>query len=215
MTTTIDQILGQFADAWKAGRRPDVGDYLMRAPEAERDELAQALGDWLELAPTPPYDDATLEKLRSDPALVRAQAAASLEELTVAGRVATLRERAGLGIAELASKLVGALGIGARDAETRTASYLRDLEADELDESRLSRRLLRGLADALGARSDSLMRERGPGPAGAVGLVFQRSEDHAGDEFVQEIEALSDAAMASAPEPMDDVDRLFLGGPEG
>ena len=34
--STVEQILGEFIDAWKAGERPDVDAYLARARESDR-----------------------------------------------------------------------------------------------------------------------------------------------------------------------------------
>jgi hypothetical protein len=56
-TTDRDRILSEFIDAWNAGRRPDVDDYLARVDESERGELADALTAFLRFAPTPGYSD--------------------------------------------------------------------------------------------------------------------------------------------------------------
>ncbi len=213
MTTTIDQALGEFIDAWKAGQRPNPDDYLMRVREEDRDELARGLRSWLEIAPTPAYDEATRARIAAEPVLMAAIAAGELDDLPVAERVATLRERAGLAVRDVAARVVERFTLGEREAEDRAAAYLEQLERDELDASRLSRRLLRGLAEILGARPDALAGSWAP--AAPTGVLHQRSEEHAGDAFVGEIGALSQAAMAPAPAPMDEVDRLFLGGPEG
>jgi len=50
--TSIDLVLGEFIDAWKAGQRPVVDEYLERVPAAERDELAEQLLSWLSIAPS-------------------------------------------------------------------------------------------------------------------------------------------------------------------
>lgn len=213
MTTTIDQALGEFIDAWKSGRRPDVDECLARVPADQRDELATRLQTWLEIAPTPDYDEAALAAISAEPALMAALDAAALDDLPVASRVRTLRERAGLSVPDLAARVVERFKLGAPDAESRTAGYLEELEGEELNPSRLSRRLVEGLATVLGARANALFAWGAPPPA--PGVVYQRSEEHAGDAFVEEIEALSDAAMAPAPKELDEVDRLFLGGPEG
>ena len=48
----IEQVLGDFVDAWNAGRRPRVGEALRRVPAgADRDELADRIAAWLEVAP--------------------------------------------------------------------------------------------------------------------------------------------------------------------
>ena len=51
MSTTSQQLLSEFIDDWNAGRRPDVRAFLHRLPAgAERDELADQIGRWLEVA---------------------------------------------------------------------------------------------------------------------------------------------------------------------
>ena len=54
---------------------------------------------------------------------------------------------------------------------------------------------------------------RPPAPA-APAAAFFRADEEAEDWIVQDIDALSRAALAAAPAPMDELDRLFLGGPE-
>jgi hypothetical protein len=76
------------------------------------------------------------------------------------------------------------------------------MEHGELDESRLSRRLLDMLSGALGAE----LRPAAPAPA----MLF-RGE---GESLARELEALSRAALEPAPPPHDELDRLFLGGPQ-
>nr|MCU0259309.1 hypothetical protein [Solirubrobacteraceae bacterium] len=98
MTTTIERLLGQFVDAWTTGGRPDVRDYLARAPEDERGELAERISAWLEVAPTPRYDAAALERIAAEPALAPAFAELEAEPAGLAEQVAALRERAGLAV---------------------------------------------------------------------------------------------------------------------
>lgn len=207
--STIEQLLGQFIEAWNAGERPDVREYLERAPEGERDRLAGLLSTWLEIAPTPDYDEATLAQIAREPALRAALDALAAEPLPVAERIAALRERAGLGVGELARRLARLFAL---DDEARAAEYLERLERGELDPRRMSRRLLAGLAAILGADRGELPLR----PALAGGQTFFRAEDS--DEWLATgIDALSRAALAPAPdvEPLDELDRLFLGGPEG
>src|SRR5688500_5523012 len=63
----LDRLLNEFIEAWNAGRRPDVDEYVERAPERERNELAGLIGAFLEIAPTPAYSSVQLEELRNDP----------------------------------------------------------------------------------------------------------------------------------------------------
>ena len=55
-----DRILSDFIDAWNAGRRPEVDDYVGRADEPDRAPLASDFVAFLAFAPTPEYDDANL-----------------------------------------------------------------------------------------------------------------------------------------------------------
>lgn len=182
-----DRVLSEFIDAWNAGRRPRVRDYLARLPDGPaREELADAITDWLSVAPAPAYSDRARRE-------IRAEVARTLEP-------AGLRARAGFSLRELAVRVAGAFGLA--DVE-RTEAYLARLEAGELDPSRVSRRLLDALAGVLGATP--VLR-----PAG--GALF-RAED--ADATVRsDIELLSRAALSPAPAPMDELDRLFTGGPD-
>jgi transcriptional regulator with XRE-family HTH domain len=207
--TSIEQLVGEFIDDWNAGRRPDVLAYLERAAPEDRDALASQLETWLELAPTPGYDEATRRSIAGEPAILAALDTAAALRTPLAERLPTLRDRAGLAIREVAARLTQLFDLG---DEQRTTAYLEQIERDELDERRLSRRLLDALAAVLGADADELR----PGPAApAGGLVFFRAEDDADVWLADDIEMLSRAALSPAPaSPMDELDRLFLGGPD-
>ena len=207
--TAVEQILGEFVDAWKAGRRPDVAEYLARAPEAQRDELAALLAAWLEIAPTPAYDAPAREAIAREPVLRSALDAAVRAREPLAVRLPTLRARAGLAVGEVARRLVAVFGL--QGDEQRAAGYLEALERDELDATRASRRLLDALAAILGADRDELVTAPAALPAGQA---FFRAEDDAARWVAEDIDALSRAAVAAAPAPMDELDRLFRGGPE-
>jgi transcriptional regulator with XRE-family HTH domain len=207
--TSIEQLVGQFIDDWNAGRRPDVLAFLERAAPGDQDELAAQLETWLEIAPTPAYDEATRQAIASEPALRSALDAAAAVRAPLAERLPPLRKRAGLAVRDVAARLTHLFDLG---DEERTAAYLEQLERDELDERRLSRRLLDALAAILGADADQLA----PGPAAlAGGQAFFRAEEDADIWIAEDIDVLSRAALSPAPAaPMDDVDRLFLGGPD-
>jgi transcriptional regulator with XRE-family HTH domain len=209
--TMIEQVLGEFLDAWNAGLRPDVDTYLQRVSGAERDELAAQLATWLEIAPTPDYDEATRTAIRQEPVLRAALDAAAEMRSPLAARLPTLRKRAGLAVRDVAHRLVAIFGL---DDEARARAYLEQIERNELDASRISRRLLDALAVILGVDRDQLA----PGPTAlASGQAFFRSDEDAEVWLADDIDALSRAALAPAPasRPMDELDRLFLGGPDG
>jgi hypothetical protein len=82
----------------------------------------------------------------------------------------------------------------------------------------VSRRLLDALGGLLGVTGAALA-DLGGGQggvrlAGDGGTLFRATTDP--DEWIaQDIEVLSRAAMTPAPPPMDQLDRLFCGGPDG
>lgn len=206
--TTIEQLIGEFIDAWNAGRRPDIDAYLERAEPAERDELAAQLMTWLELAPTPDFDAQARAAISSEPSLAAALTTAAVLRSPLAERLPNLRQRAGMAIGDLAARLTQLFAL---DDEPRAAAYLEQIERNELDERRISRRLLDALAAILGADRDQL----NPSPVAlAGGHAFFRAEEDADKWIAEDIDVLSRAAVSPAPAgPMDDLDRLFLGGP--
>ncbi len=214
--TDIDQALGEFIDAWNAGERPDLDACLARVPEGpERDELSAALMAWLEIAPSPDYSEAQLAEIRTDPALIAALAAAEEAGQPWSVRLPALRARAGLTMTEVAARLAQAFALPG--AEPRTVAYLERMEHDALDERRVSRRLLDALAGVLGVGPDAVAPRPffapiAPPPS-AAGVALFRADPQAPDGNV-DIDLLARAAMAPAPAKLDEVDRLFLGGPD-
>jgi hypothetical protein len=216
--TDPDQVLGEFIDAWNTGERPRARQYLARVPDGPgRDELADRIALWLETAPTPAYDAQAREAIRAEPVVDRVLAAGDRDAGLWPSVLPSLRARAGLSVRDVAARLVERFGLGAA-AEPRTADYLGRMERGDLEPSRVSRRLLDALGDVLGTAgrtlADAGQPGGGPRPAGAGGMLFRAGQD-ADRGIAAEIDALSRAAMAPAPAPLDDVDRLFLGGPDG
>ena len=91
------------------------------------------------------------------------------------------------------------------------------MERGDLEAARVSRRLLDALGELLGASGRTLADAGRVGgamrPAAAGGTLFRAGEETA-DWVARDIEALSRAAMTPAPPEMDEVDRLFTGGPD-
>jgi transcriptional regulator with XRE-family HTH domain len=207
-----ERVLSEFIDDWNAGRRPRAEAWLERVPEAEREELAEALMEWLAVAPTPDYDEAMLAQLKADPAVAAVVAGAAAEAGAWPSLLPRLRERAGLAVRDLAGRVTATFGLGGQ--EERAVAYLERMESGELDAARVSRRLLEALGAALGV-SASALAEAGdlrPRPAPAVRF---RAAPAAAMEMAADFDTLSRAAMSPAPPPMDELDRLFLGGPDG
>jgi transcriptional regulator with XRE-family HTH domain len=211
--SSIDHVLSDFIDAWNAGRRPRVDDYLERVLPAERDALATELERWLEVAATPAYDADARRAVRAEPALLDALAGVAAEGTLWPELLPRLRERTGLRLDDVAARITAAFGLTGE--ERRAEGYLAAIERGELAPARVSRRLLDALARLLGVTAERLASAGGavaspPAPAGAL---FRAEQDAAAD-FADELDALSRAALTPAPQPMDELDRLFLGGPD-
>src|SRR5512145_2161822 len=69
--TSLDEILSDFIDAWNAGERPDLDEYLERALAGEREELAGLIRAFMVDAPVPKYSPDTLREIQSEPAVRR------------------------------------------------------------------------------------------------------------------------------------------------
>jgi hypothetical protein len=123
-----------------------------------------------------------------------------------------LRARAGLSVPAVAARLVAVFGL--RGQEERAAAHLERMEQGELDGSRVSRRLLEALGGILGVPGHDLaeagaLRFR---PAAAPSAMF-RADGEPVPALAEDFAALAAAAAAPAPPRMDELDRLFLGGP--
>jgi hypothetical protein len=213
--TNVDKLLSDFIDAWNAGRRPRLREYLARAPEGPaRDELADLIGFWLETAPAPALDESARAEIRAEPAVARVLGAADTDAGLWPRLIPSLRAKAGLTIGELAGRIVEHFGLE-RGNQERAADYLQRMERGELEPARVSRRLLDALGDLLGASGGTLSDAGALGPswrpAAAGGTLFRADAD-SGDWVAQDIEALSRAAMAPAPAELDELDQLFVGG---
>jgi hypothetical protein len=215
--STTDQVLSAFIDEWNAGRRPRVREYLNRVPEGpDRDELAEQITTWLEVAPTPDYDDEARAAIRAEPVVEHVLSAVGDDAGLWPSVLPRLRERQGLSVAQLAASLVRRFGLRSAD-QARTTIYLERLEHGDLEPTRVSRRLLDALGELLGASPGTLADAgsygRGLRPAAGGGTLFRASSE-AAPMVAADIAALSRAAMRPAPAPMDELDRLFTGGPD-
>ena len=215
--STPEQILSDFIDAWNAGDgRASASTWRALPDVRERDELAEQITTWLETAPTPDYDDATRAAVRAEPVVARLFEAADSDAGLWPTLLPDLRERAGL--SRDSSPYACSTALSLKRSETgRATGYLERLEAGTLDPTRVSRRLLDALGAVLGAPgralADSATLGRAFGPASAGGTLFRTGA--AAEEWLREdIENLSWAALSPAPPPMDELERLFTGGPD-
>jgi hypothetical protein len=213
VSTDRDRILSEFIDAWNAGRRPDVDDYLARVEGSGRDELAAELSAFLQFAPTPAYSDSDLEAIRGNPIV-----AADLDDARgraglLPALLMRLRSRLGLSNAEVAGELVRSLELPA-DRAAKTASYLDRLERGQLEPSRISSRVFDALARLFGVSRDEL---EGAGDVGswaapaARAAAFRASGD-AADEAAPHLDLLAKGLATPGEAARDEVDDLFLGG---
>ncbi len=209
MTIDRDRILSDFIDAWNAGKRPEVDDYLDRVPAEEREELAQELMSFLTFAPTPSYSEATLSEIRAEPVVAQALGAAAQRSGLLPPLLGRLRKRLGLSTAQLAGALARELGLPEAHQD-KTAGYLERWERGELASARVSRRVFEGMARVLGVPRAEL---EGAADAGgwAAAPVF-RAGGAAAEEAAPYLELLADALETPGEAARDEVDDLFLGG---
>ena len=220
MTTDRDRILSEFIDSWNAGRRPDIDEHLARVPEGERAELEDDITSFIRWAPTPDYDDATVEAIRAEPAVAAAFASYDSDKPGLwPALLPRWRERASLSTADLARRLVAALGM-ASDREEKTQQYLERVEAGELEPSGFSQRLLDALAQVLEvprqrleSAGESLRAIAAAPPPGAMPASPQFRASSGGAARVRSSLELMAGAMAKKSErDWDEIDELFRGG---
>jgi hypothetical protein len=202
-----DRILSEFMDAWAAGARPRVQEYLERVPEAEREELAAQVAAFVEWAPTPAYSAAAREAILAEPAAVAAVGAVDREAGLWPALLPRLRGR--LSVRELAARLAEALGV--QGGEAKTQAYLERMEAGTLDPTGVSRRVLEALGRILGADAAELEAAGTFGGFSRPAFAAFRS-DAPLEELARRLEVVADALVADSPEGFDEVDRLFRGG---
>ena len=210
--STIDRLFSDFVDAWNRGEDPRVEDALARAAPGERDALGAMLRDWLAIAPTPALRPDAAAAVAADPLLRAVLDATGRDAGAWPELLPRLRERAGLTLRAVAERLTAVFGL--RGQEERAIARLEQMEQGELDASRVSRRLLDALGTVLGVPGEELadagaLRFR---PAAAPSAMF-RADGEPVPALADDFAALAAAAAAPAPPPMDELDRLFLGGP--
>jgi transcriptional regulator with XRE-family HTH domain len=212
--SATERVLSEFIDAWNAGRRPRANEYLARVePGPRRDELAGQIASWLELAPAPELDDAARAAIGSDPIVERILAGAGAPAGMWPDVLPRLRDRAGLSLRELAQRVLVRCGLDESEAG-RAAGYLERMEHGELAPERVSRRLLEALGEVLGVSGSSIAEAArlGGGLRPASGGALLRSDGDADDQLLRDLEELSRAALT--PARPDELDRLFIGGPD-
>src|SRR4051794_33432886 len=201
---SADQALSEFIDAWNAGERPEVNDYLERVPEGERDELAGLLAAFLEWAPPPTYTEQQRQEIARDPAV-----SSTLNLIEGPGLwpalLPSLRRRARITRDQVVERLADMLGVSGKEARVRV--YYHEMESGTLDPGGVSQRVIDALASIFGVSSDEIADAGELGaPAAAAGGVYLRAEMdvHADDA---EYERAPRGARQS-PGDWDEVDQL-------
>jgi len=210
VTTDRDRILSEFIDAWNAGRRPSIDEYLARVPEPEREGLLEDITSYISWAPTPAYDDAALAQIRAEPAMAAALSGYRKRPASWPALLAARRQALALSADDLAARLVNVLGL-ASQRRAKTRDYLERAERGELDASRFAPRLLDALAELLQTSRRELR-----GAAGTWMPVRAAPAFRAGDDAAmvtrEHLELMADAAAAPSEADWDEVDDLFRGG---
>lgn len=198
LTDPTLELLEEFTLSWLRGDSPDPRDLLARAPEDERDELANLIDRFLERRPSRAPTEESMDYVRTIAALAgQTQPVKEAPLVEARNRIGKKRETV---IAELRD----ALGLSSRD-DSKLRRYYHRLESGLLDTSRVSERVWSALESILQWRGDPSHGQ----PIAASAAVLYRAAPTA---------ATADAAAASLgfdadEEPLawDEVDELFLG----
>lgn len=206
--TDVDALLARFIEEWNAGRRPAVEHFLDQADEAERDDLAEQITTFLAVAPTPRYDEATIDQLLGAPAVKAAAVAFAAESGAWPILLPRLRAQSGLSLRDLASRVLRTAGLGNHGLD-KAEQRLGAMERGELDATKVSSRIIDVLGRVLGVNSADLARTGMPAAAQAAGALYRRETDRG---MAGELDLLADALATPTPEgEWDEVDELFFG----
>jgi hypothetical protein len=207
-----ERLLSEFIDAWNAGRRPQVQDYLDHAPEEEREELAGLIAAFVDQAPTPAYSPETIAEIRKEPVVVELSALIESRSGAWPSVLPRLRRQAKLKREEVVAALAELLGVAGK--EPKVAVYYHQMETGRLDPGGVSRLVLKALGKVLRVAPREIQ-EAGDlwrGPPETLAEVYMRAP-------TGRIPMAAEDRLESAPPPdeqraveWDEVDRLFRGG---
>jgi len=142
-------VLSEFIDAWSAGQRPNVDEYVVRVPAEEQDALGEELATFLTFAPTPAYSDAALTAIRAEIGETRNEAN------LIGALLAHLRSRLRVSTGDVAAELMDDLGLDKQQVP-KASGYLERLESGSLDPTRVSRRVFEALGRLFGLAGDAV-----------------------------------------------------------
>lgn len=208
-TDKLDLLLNEFIEAWNAGRRPRVDDFVERAPAEERDELAGLIGSFLELAPTPDYSPQQLAALERDPTVKAITKLLDSKAGLWPTLLPKLRGSAKLTRDQVVTRVAELLGLAGR--ERKIKRYYHQMESGTIDPRGVSSSVLDALAGVFGVDVDELEQ------AGDFPLLTPSAPQGAylRSYSVQEVRSHREADVppaAASPGDWDEVDELFRGG---
>ncbi len=207
-----------FAARFEAGEDPDPRDYLERAGEAQRQELASLIDRYLMTAPRRPWDPVAYESSGAKAAVERVYESLEGVSGTWPELLPTLRNKARIKRSDLVRRLTEALGFGAGEAQVQKVGvYYHRMEHGSLPAEGVSSRVLDALAGIVGVSAEAIRRAGSP-PAAAGGgeaVAFARITRLASDSPATLEHAdfeRADLGVGSAPAERDEIDRLFTEG---
>src|SRR5690348_8038114 len=131
--TSLDELLNDFTEAWNAGERPRVDDYVARASPGEQDELAGLIRAFLEIAPKPRYTKEQLKEIESDPIVQQIGALVESPAGLWPTLLPRLRNRVKLTREQVVEALAAALGV--QNRERKVQLYYQDRKSTRLNSS--------------------------------------------------------------------------------
>ena len=203
-----EQLLSEFCDAWNAGERPRVSEFLEQAPAGDREELAALIRTFLEQAPTPDFSPETLAAISSEPAVSELASLLESQSGFWPTLLPRLRRRSKLTRDQVVAQLAELLGLKGKEA--RIHPYYHQMETGTIEPGGVSRRVLEGLASVFKVDVREI-EEAGdfeltsPGTSYAFLRSYSLQESKGADAFDFE-------APASPGRDLDEIDQLFLGG---
>ncbi len=203
-----EQLLSEFCDAWNAGERPRVSEFLEQAPAGDREELAALIRTFLEQAPTPDFSPETLAAISSEPAVSELASLIESQSGFWPTLLPRLRRRSKLTRDQVVAQLAGLLGLKGKEA--RIHPYYHQMETGTIEPGGVSRRVLEGLASVfkVDVREIEEAGDFPVSPAGPKAAFFRHYSTHelAGPP------AMNLELGAHSPGDLDEIDQLFLGG---
>jgi hypothetical protein len=189
----VAALFDEYAAAFARGEEPDLREYLARAGNGA-EELARLVEAFVAAAPVAEPSEERI-------ALARAWAEGQSPLLEARIRRGVRRE-------EVVEAILARFGIDNAKRQ-KVAGYYHELESGLLDPLRVDRGVWELLAELLRASvSDLRRRQHLSPPPGGLAVAYRRSAPSAAFEAAAPVAP----AAARAPEPPDEVDRLFRFG---